>query len=179
MPEKFIGNMKPLQQFMEDGPFLVPEIPVVFRALQALSAPEYIDYLCFLGCRKRLDSVYSHIPPTPAAMRDEPPSRTHSASKDTIEIAFDRTGVKYAVKAVKDVGISTAKKEKKAPLTKGQPVLVKAPCDVTVLGHQDNGLYGVWIFANPDERAPPHGYNCVADWRKTIKAYVLIDEYVP
>lgn len=44
MEEKFIENVKPLQQFMEDGSFLMPEVPAVFRALQALGAPDYVDY---------------------------------------------------------------------------------------------------------------------------------------
>lgn len=42
--ESYIADVKCLQQFMEDGSFLMPEIPAALRALQALGAPDYMDY---------------------------------------------------------------------------------------------------------------------------------------
>lgn len=44
MESKFIEGVKPLQQFMDDGSFLMPEIPAVLRAAQALHFPAYVDY---------------------------------------------------------------------------------------------------------------------------------------
>ena len=39
-----MGGVRPLAQFMEDGSFLMPEVPAVLRALQAMGAPEWLDY---------------------------------------------------------------------------------------------------------------------------------------
>ena len=180
MSEKFIEGVKPLQQFMEDGSFLMPEIPAVFRAMQALNAPEYVDYdylLSVSGMAVRLAwqqgwAEYAGLPNQGVYYNE--------GNRSIIEIAFDRVGIKYTNKIVADVGIENAKSDIKASIDKGFPVLIQEPCVfVTILGYKDDDLYGVATFADTKKRIAPYNYNCFDNWQKEIKAYIIIDEYVP
>lgn len=180
MAEKFIEGIKPLQQFMEDGSFLMPEIPAVFRAMQALKAPDYIDYdylLSVSGMAVRLAwqqgwAEYVGVPNQGVFYNEK--------NKSIVEIAFDRIGVSYTVKNVSNVGIETAKNDIKKSIDKGIPVLLQEPfVYATILGYKDDDLYGVATFADASKREEPYNYNLFDTWQKETKAYIIIDEYVP
>ena len=181
MPEKFIEGVKPLQQFMDDGSFLMPEIPAVFRAMQALNAPEQIDYdylLSVSGMAVRLAwqqgwAEYESLP-NQAIFYNE-------GDKSVIEIALDRVGVKYTFKQVSDADKRTVENEIKTSIEKGVPVLVFGGPHVNtaILGYNDDELFGVSTFADQNKRIPPHNYNKIDDWQNIIKKYIIIDEYKP
>jgi len=172
MAGKFIEGVKPLQQFMEDGSFLMPEIPAVFRALQAMGAPEYVDYDCLLslsGMAVRL----AWLPGWPAHSHQ---GVFHSGdSLDTVKLALDRAGAKYTVREIADIGLDAAISEIKASIDRGMPVLTRVCGGMAVLGYRDDDLYGVGTFADRKKRVPPHGYNKV----EGIKSYILFDAYEP
>lgn len=180
MAEKFIEGVKPLQQFMEDGSFLMPEIPAVYRAMQALNAPEYIDYdylLSVSGMAVRLAwqqgwAEYAALPNQGVFYNEN--------DRDIVEIALDRIGVKYTIKNVADVRMEAAKAEIKASLDKGIPVLIQEPfVYATALGYRDDDLYGVATFADANQRIAPQNYNRFSSWREETRSYLLIDTYTP
>lgn len=183
MTEKFIAGVKPLQQFMDDGSFLMPEIPTIFRALQVLNAPEYIDYdylLSISGMAVRLAWQQGW------AGHDGLPNQAvfyNENDKGIIEIALERAGVKYTLKKLSDVGTETAEKDIKASVDIGVPVLVHGNdgCYVNsaILGYSGEKLYGVSTFADSENRIAPHGYNEIKDWKSSVSEYILIDEYTP
>lgn len=181
MSEKFIGGVKPLQQFMDDGSFLMPEIPAVFRALQAMNAPEYVDYdylLSISGMAVRLAwqqgwAEYEGLP-NQAVFYNE-------GDKDIAEIALAGSGVDYTVKNVSGVGIETAMADIKTSVDKGIPVLISGGSHVrtAVLGYKDDQIYGVSTFADQNKRVAPYNYNPVENWQDKIESYVLINGYTP
>lgn len=180
MPEKFIEGVKPLQQFMEDGSFLMPEIPAMLRAIQALNAPEYMDYdylLSVSGMAVRLAwqqgwAEYADLPNQGVFYNED--------GKGIVETALDRIGVKYTVKNIADVGIETAERDILASIDRGAPVLVQEPCVyAAVLGYRSGDLYGVATFADAGERVGPSQYNVFHNWRAETKAYIRIDAFTP
>jgi len=178
MSGKFIENIKPLQQFMDDGSFLMPEIPAVFRALQALGAPEYVDYDYLLS----LSGMAVRLAWQPGwAAYDGLPNQGvfHSGDNlDTVKLALDRAGVKYTAKSVADTGIDTAAGDIEASIGRGVPVLVREPfVYMAALGFQDGELYGVGTFADKKKRVPPRDYNKIEDWRSQTTAYILLGAY--
>ena len=179
MPEKFIQNVKPLQQFMEDGSFLMPEIPAVFRAMQAMGAPEFIDYdylLSISGMAVRLAwqpgwAAYDGLPNQGVFMDG-------SDGMGVVKRALDRAGVRYAIKTIEDT--DTALNEIRGAIASGRPVLLNHPwVFAAVLGYSGDDLYGVATFADKNKRVPPHEYNLLEDWRKESKLYILFDDYTP
>jgi hypothetical protein len=181
MPERFIEGVRPLQQFMDDGSFLMPEIPAVFRLLQAMNAPDYVDYdylLSLSGMAVRLAwqqgwAEYEGLP-NQAIFYNQ-------GNKSVVEIALERAGCKYTLKKVAEVGIETARTDIKASIEKGVPVLMNGGPHVNtaILGFIDDELFGVSTFADQNKRIPPHNYNKVDDWESQMEYYILIDEYKP
>ncbi|MCL2507553.1 MAG: hypothetical protein FWF05_00105 [Oscillospiraceae bacterium] len=181
MPEKWIGGVKPLKQFMEDGSFLMPEIPAAFRALQAMNAPEYMDYdylLSVSGMAVRLAwqqgwAEYEDVPNQGIFYNER--------GKSVVGLAFDRIGVQYTVKKISEAGIEAAKSDIRVSIDKGVPALLTGGPNAytTVLGYRDDELFGVATFADQKKRVPPHDYNCIDDWQNAEKEYILIDAYRP
>ena len=181
MAEKFIAGVKPLQQFMDDGAFLMPEIPAVFRALQALDAPAYMNYdylLSLSGMAVRLAwqpgwAAYEGLP-NQAVFPD-------GDSNGVILRALNGAGAKYTVKTVAGVGIEAAKRDIKASIDRGTPVLLheESCAYFLALGYQDDHFYGVATFADKSKRLPPHDYNPLEDWRSNLESYILIDAFEP
>jgi len=178
MSGSVIKNVKPLQQFMEDGSFLMPEIPALFRAVQGLGAPEAIDYdylLSISGMAVRL------------AWQQGWPAHSHQGvfldggdGMGVVRLALDRIGMAYTVKTITDVGIAAALSDIKASIDAGVPVLVSGPhAWAAVLGYDGEDLYGVATFADAGKRIPPHGYNLLEDWKSRCRAYILLDEFSP
>jgi len=163
MAEKFIANVKPLRQFMDDGSFLLQEIPEVFRALQAMGAPEYIDYdylLSISGMAVRLAwqpgwAAYDGLHNQAVFLDGD--------SKPTIERTLALAGARYTVKT----GIESAMNDIVASIDRDVPVLLyEGNAWLTVLGYRDDELYGV----NHDK---------LEDWRDKLKAYILFDAFKP
>ena len=180
MESKFIEGIKPLQQFMEDGSFLMPEIPAVFRALQALHAPESVDYDYLLS----ISGMAVHLAWQQGwAEYDSLPNQAvfyNEGDQDIVNIVLDRAGVTYTIHRISDVGIETALKDIKASIDKGIPVLLQEPyVYTTVLGYQDDDLYGVATFADGNARTEPYQYNLISDWQTETQAYILIQSYTP
>ncbi len=181
MSKKIIEGVRPLQQFMDDGSFLMPEIPAVFRAMQAINAPESVDYdylLSISGMALRLAwqqgwAAYDGLP-NQGVFHD-------GDGEGVIKLAFDRIGVKYSVKKVSDAGIERAKNDIKTSIDQDVPVLIIGGPHVysTILGYSDDELYGVATFADAGKRIQPHQYNRIDDWQNKIKTYIMIDEYAP
>ncbi len=180
MSEKFIPGIHPLQQFMEDGSFLMPEIPAVYRAAQALNAPEAFDYdylLSLSGMAVRLAwqpgwAEYAQLPNQGVFYNQD--------GRDIVEIALERMGARYVRKALADVGLETAKEEIQASIDRGVPVLIQEPCVyATVLGYRGNTLYGVSTLAEADKRLAPYGYNAFDTWEAETKSYLLIQSFTP
>ncbi len=176
--ESYIADVKCLQQFMEDGSFLMPEIPAALRALQALGAPDYMDYdflMSITGMAVRLAwqpgwAAYQVLP-NQAVFPD-------GTGFDYALRALDGAGAKYIVKSLTDTVL--ARKEIQAAIDKGKPVLLDEPfvCS-TVLGYKENVLYGVSTFAPPEERTQPYQYNPLNSWCEQTKRYVLIERLLP
>jgi len=182
MKENFISGVRYLQQFMDDGSFLTPEIPSVLRAVQAINAPDYMDYTYLLsvsGSALRLAWQQGW------AGYDDTPNQCifYNEGKRSIhEIALDRTGVKYTLKNVSETGIETAEKDIKASIDNGFPVLLNGP--FTVLGYREKSdteteLYGVYTFADPDRRDPSTGYSLNPEWPEKAGTYIIIDGFDP
>jgi len=181
MTENYIKHVKPLQQFMEDGSFLMPEIPALFRAVQALGAPEYIDYdylLSVSGMAVRLAwqqgwAAYEGLP-NQAIFLDG------KYGWSVIELAMARVGMKYTIKTVAETGIEAARRDIKDSIDKGVPVLINEPfVFAAVLGYDESGFYGVSSHADTGKRLPPHDYNLMEDWPNQCISYILLDEYAP
>ncbi len=180
MQEKFIEGVMPLQQFMEDGSFLMPEIPAVLRALQALKAPKYIDYdylLSVSGMAVRLAwqqgwAEYVGLPNQGIFYNE--------GNKSIVEMALDRIGATYTVKTVSHVGIETAKNDIKKSIDKGVPVLIQEPCVyAAILGYKGDDLYGVSTSADAGKRVEPYQYNLFDTWQEETVSYTLIEDYTP
>ena len=95
MREHWIAGVKPLAQFMEDGSFLMPEIPALLRALQAMGAPAAFDYdylLSLSGMAVRLVWQQGW-----AEYRDTP-NQGVFYGKNVVELALDRVGAGYTVR---------------------------------------------------------------------------------
>jgi len=181
MSEKFVEGVKPLQQFMDDGSFLMLDISAIFRAMQALRAPEYVDYdylLSVSGMAVRLAWQQGWAGFTGLPNK----SVFYSADgKDVIDVAFGCVGVTSTRKKVSDVGIKTAEADIKTSIDKGAPVVVfgVSPALTTILGYRDSELYGVSTWLDPSKRIAPHQYNRIDDWKNIINEYILINDYKP
>ncbi len=181
MREFFINGVKPLQQFMEDGSFLMPEIPAVLRAVQAMNAPVEFDYdylLSVSGIAVRLAWQQGW------AEYEAQPNQAifyNQDGKDITEVALDRIGVKYTRKHLSEVGVRTAQREIHASINNGIPVLASGGplANIALLGYRDDELYGVSTFTDPAQRKQPHNYNRVEDWQHNIRDYILIEQFVP
>lgn len=180
MPEHFIPGIRPLQQFMEDGSFLMPEIPAVYRAVQALNAPDAFDYdylLSISGMAVRLVwqpgwAEYASLPNQGVFYNQD--------DRDIIEIALERIGVSFNRRFVADVGLDQAKLEIMDSLDRNIPVIIQEPCVyAAVLGYRGNTLYGVSTFADADKRIAPYRYNAFNTWEAETKSYLLIESFTP
>ncbi|MCL2463219.1 MAG: hypothetical protein FWF44_11180 [Defluviitaleaceae bacterium] len=178
---KFIEGVRPLQQFMDDGSFLMPEIPAVFRVLQALCAPDYIDYdylLSVSGMAVRLAwqqgwAAYGGLPNQGAFPEGD--------GLSVAELALQRAGAGYTARKMADVGPDTAGREIKASLDREVPVLLWGGPHVctAVLGYDGEELFGVSTFADQNRRIAPYGYNQIENWREKAEAYILPDSFAP
>lgn len=156
----------------------MPEIPAALRALQALGAPDYMDYdflMSITGMAVRLAwqpgwAAYQGLP-NQAVFPD-------GTGFDYALRAVDGAGAKYIVKSLTDTVL--ARKEIQAAIDKGKPVLLDEPfvCS-TVLGYKENVLYGVSTFAPPEERTQPYQYTPLNNWCEQTKRYVLIERLLP
>ncbi len=180
MPEHFIPGIRPLQQFMEDGSFLMPEIPAVYRAVQALNAPDAFDYdylLSISGMAVRLVwqpgwAEYASLPNQGVFYNQD--------DRDIIEIALERIGVSFNRRFVADVGLDQAKLEIMDSLDRNIPVIIQEPCVyAAVLGYRGNTLHGVSTFADADKRIAPYRYNAFNTWEAETKSYLLIESFTP
>jgi hypothetical protein len=196
-----IEDIKPLQQFMDDGSMLLPDMPAVFRLMQALGAPAYVDYdyiLSISGAAFRLSwqqgwAAYEAEPNQGSSFIDGEEYSEYTR-------AFSGLGVSYTthyIKGRKDndgkAGIvwntvDEAKADIIASVDRGIPVIIHGPCvGATVLGYEkdddlsggDVTFYGVAVFADAGKRIAPHNYNKFDDWQGEIKAYFIIDSYTP
>ena len=154
MREHWIAGVKPLAQFMEDGSFLMPEIPALLRALQAMGAPAAFDYdylLSLSGMAVRLVWQQGW-----AEYRDTP-NQGVFYGKNVVELALDRVGAGYTVRRF-DNG---AAEEVRRLLDSGRPVLMQggAQAYAALLGYRGNDFYGVSTFADASQRIAPHAYN--------------------
>lgn len=143
MREHWIAGVKPLAQFMEDGSFLMPEIPALLRALQAMGAPAAFDYdylLSLSGMAVRLVWQQGW-----AEYRDTP-NQGVFYGKNVVELALDRVGAGYTVRRF-DNG---AAEEVRRLLDSGRPVLMQggAQAYAALLGYRGNDFYGVSTFAD-------------------------------
>ena len=180
MKDKFIANVSPLQQFMDDGSFLMPEIPAVFRAMQAMRMPEYIDYdylLSLSGMAVRLAwqpgwAAYEGLPNQGVFIE--------GSGAGVVLRALDRVGAKYTVKTISETGLEAAKNDIMASLGRGIPVLLDEPwVYAAVLGYSGDDLYGVSVFADKAKRVSPHNYNRLEDWEEHCKSYILFEPFEP
>ncbi len=180
MIEKFIPGIRILQQFMEDGSFLMPEIPAVYRALQALNSPTEFDYdylMSISGMAVRLAwqpgwAGYEQLPNQGVFYPQD--------GRDIVEIALERAGAKYVRKALADVGLERAKQEIRSSIDHGVPVLIQEPCVyATVLGYHGDTLYGVSTLADPNQRLGPYCYHAFDTWTSETKSYLLIESFTP
>lgn len=178
MSRKFICGVKPLQQFMEDGSFLMPEIPAVLRAAQAMNSPEYIDYdylLSVSGMALRLAwqqgwAEYADIP-----------NQGIFYGSDVVETALERVGIKYIKRSVADVGVNTALTEIKELLDKDIPAILRGGPHVVsaVLGYDEDELFGVSTFADRSKSLPENGYNRIEGLKDEMEEYILITDFIP
>ena len=180
-PEKFIANVKPLQESMDGDYYLLRDIPEVFRALQAMGAPEYIDYDYLLS----VSGMAVKLAWQPGwAGREGLSNQADFLNEDsnaTLKRVLDLAGARYTIKTVAETGIEAAKNDIMSSIDRGVPVLLREEsCSwFTVLGYSDDELYGVSIFTDKKKRLPPHGYNKLEDWRDKLEAYLLIDAFEP
>ena len=168
MREHWIAGVKPLAQFMEDGSFLMPEIPALLRALPAMGAPAAFDYdylLSLSGMAVRLVWQQGW-----AEYRDTP-NQGVFYGKNVVELALDRVGAGYTVRRF-DNG---AAEEVRRLLDSGRPVLMQggAQAYAALLGYRGNDFYGVSTFADASQRIAPHAYNRI-DCEKAER-YIAID----
>lgn len=179
MSEKIIGGIKSLAQFMEDGSFLMPEVPAVYRAIQALQVPDYMDYdylLSVSGMAVRLAwkpgwNAHEGLPNQAIFYNED--------DKSIIEIALDRIGVEYT--HIKNTDANTALRDIRQSIDKGIPVIMETTLCVcaTILGYRNNDLYGVSVFADQKEAQEPYGYNCFPNWQKEMESYYIIHQFTP
>ena len=180
MEEKFIENVKPLQQFMEDGSFLMPEVPAVFRALQALGAPDYVDYdylLSLSGIAVRLawqQGWAGHVQiPNQGIFYNQ-------GGKSTEELTLERAGASFTVRAIAETGLEKAKQEIRQSIDRSVPVILIGGEHVTaaILGYRADELFGVYIFSDQNKRIEPYAYNRIA-LEQVPEKYILISNYTP
>lgn len=174
---KLIENVKPLQQFMEDGSFLMPEIPAAYRALQAAGAPDFIDYdylLSVSGMAVRLSwqpgwAAYDGIPNQASEFFNGDPYAP-------IKLALDRSGTAYRLHMTIDTGIDRAERDIIESVDRGVPVVVSGPSVMSaVTGYDDGELFGVGTFM-PQDKRDANGYNKLDGWRRELKAYFMIEK---
>lgn len=181
MESKFIEGVKPLQQFMDDGSFLMPEIPAVLRAAQALHFPAYVDYdylLSVSGMAVRLAwqqgwAEYADLPNQAIFYNQD--------HKSTTALALERIGISYMEKSVSGAAMEDVRREIQASLDRDIPVLLHGgpEAQTVILGYSGADFYGVSTFADPDKRETPHDYNKIENWEDKIDTYTLITSYTP
>lgn len=179
MESKIIAGVKPLAQFMDDGSFLMPEIPAVYRAIQALGCPAWVDYdyvLSLSGAAVRLSwqqgwASYDGLPNQSDLFFD-------GEEFTDIKLALNRLGVSHKLRRAAEVGIETARREITDSLDRGIPVLL-TDRSVCVLGYDGDSLLGVSTYADQNQRETPHNYNRFDDWESEIQAYFIIESYAP
>lgn len=179
MGSKIIAGIKPLAQFMDDGSFLLPEIPAVFRAVQALGCPEWVDYdyvLSISGAAVRLSwqpgwAAYDGLPNQADLFFD-------GEEYTDIKLALDRLGVSYKLRYAAEVGLATARREITDSLDREIPVLL-TDGSICILGYDGDSLLGVSTFADQNKREAPHNYNRFDDWTSELTAYFIIESYTP
>ncbi len=177
MAENFILGVRPLQQFMEDGSFLMPEIPAAFRAIQALHAPDFMDYTYLLsvsGSALRIAwqqgwAGYDNVPNQGIFYNE--------GNRSIFEILFDRIGLQYTMRRMEDVGPETAAQEIKASIDRGIPVLMNGV--FTILGYRDDALYGIATFLGQDQVDMVNGYHRINDFPAKTDNYILLSDFCP
>jgi len=179
MPSGIIAGVKPLAQFMDDGSFLLPEIPAVYRAVQALGCPAWVDYdyvLSVSGAAVRLTWQQGW------AAYDGPANQSDQffdgEEYTDVKLAFERLGVSYTLRHASDIGIETAKREITESIDRGVPVLL-TDRSVCILGYDGDSLLGISTFADGNTREAPHGYNRFDDWQRELSAYFIIESNAP
>lgn len=176
----FIENVKPLQQFMDDGSFLMPEIPAVFRTLQTAGAADFLDYdylLSVSGMAVRLSwqpgwAEYAELPNQACEFYGTDPL-------EPIKLALERAGADYKFYLVEEQGIEKAERDIKMSVDRGFPVIVNGISVMsTVTGYDGDDLFGVCTFL-PQEKRNELGYNKIENWRSSIKNYIIIEKLSP
>lgn len=176
-----MGGVRPLAQFMEDGSFLMPEVPAVLRALQAMGAPEWLDYdyaMSVSGAALRLTwqmgwAGYEGLPNQAEVFFN---GRPHGL----IETALTNLGAAWRYRDMAGLEALEAEREIRAALDQKRPVILfQQDVCVTVLGYDDEALYVVGTLLNPEERVEPYGYNRLTRWKETAEGYFLIDGFAP
>lgn len=198
MSKKIIDNVKILYQMMDDGSMLLPDMPVVYRLMQVLGSPSWVDYdyiMSISGAAVRLSWQQGW-----AGHDGEPNQSTLFINGDELieyKRVFSRLGVSYSTHYI--IGKKTdkdksnddniiwntpqeAKKDIVNSINRGIPVIINEPYVTSlILGYEDDGsvLYGISIFAPKEGRVLPHNYNKIVNWENEIKKYFLISNYTP
>lgn len=179
MSSHSIAGVKPLAQFMDDGSFLMPEIPAVFRAVQALGCPAWVDYdyvLSLSGAAVRL--TWQQGWASYAGPANQSGLFFDGEAFTDVKLALARLGAAYIFRRAAEVGWDAAKREITESLDRGVPVLLtdRSAC---VLGYDGDALLGVSTYADPNTREAPHGYNRFENWQNDQTTYCIIESYTP
>lgn len=202
MSDKIIGGIKEIHQFMGDeGNFLLPYAPAYLRLLQALDAPEYMDYnfvLCVSGAAVRVSWLQGW-----AAYKDEPNQSELFINGDRLaeyRKGFSGAGVEaeiYLNEAKKEwwngnysgsvtwVDGSKLKKDIVASIDKGIPVLAHGAAGEPtglIIGYEDNGtrICIISIFTPDDKKNGESQYRLSGEsWTDEITLYCIITGFKP
>lgn len=198
MERKLIDGVKHLKQFMDDGSMLLPDIPVAFRLLQTMNAPNYMDYdylLSISGAAVRLSWQ-----PGFAAYEGEPNQSELFASGDRLSELrnlFNSTGLDVVIHLIKEkksfwkenysepvtwTSQSKAKKIILNSINEDKPIMIWGPMkSMLVTGYENNGeiLYGVGTMHEDMEVLEETNYVKVDNWEQDLKAVYEVISFEP
>ena len=196
MSKKIIKDVKHLQQFMDDGSMLLPDMPTVYRLMQVLGAPSWVNYdyiMSISDAAVRLSWQQGW-----AAYDEEPNQGSSFINGDQLieyKRAFSRLGISYSTHFIKgkksiddasntsDIIWNTPQEAKidiVNSLNNGIPVIINEPYVATlVLGYEDKGsiLYGISTFAPSEGKISSNNYNKIIDWENEIRGYFLVNKF--
>lgn len=198
---KVITGVKQVRQFMDDGSMLAVSAGAMFRLLQSMGAPGYMDYdfiVSTSGAGARLTWQ-----PGWAGWDEEPNQSTRLVNGDRlheIRRGLAAAGIAYEACLLEDkrawweggytgdvtwVDVEKAEEDIRRSIDEGAPVLamgVFGPPEASPLtGYSADGsqLYGVTQAVQGNEVDPETGYAHAGDWRGNLCAYFRVREFTP